>query len=70
MNRTPVHIIASFPRRVKTTFPNHFIEERLPERIFVIENDGVETNVYNALMVDGAEEVEELSTGYLCSSLT
>ncbi len=69
MNRTPVHIITGFLGSGKTTFLNHFIKERLPERIFVIENECGETNVDGALVMDGVEEVVELSAGCLCCSL-
>ena len=69
MNRTPVHIITGFLGAGKTTFLNHFIRERLPERIFVVENECGETNVDGALVMDGAEDVVELSAGCLCCSL-
>ncbi len=69
MNRTPVHIITGFLGAGKTTFLNHFIKERLPERIFVIENECGETNVDGGLVMDGVEEVVELSAGCLCCSL-
>ncbi|MEO1654855.1 MAG: GTP-binding protein [Bacteroidota bacterium] len=67
--RTPVHIITGFLGSGKTTFLNHFIRQRLPERIFVIENECGETNVDGALVMDGVEEVIELSAGCLCCSL-
>jgi len=67
--RVPVHIITGFLGAGKTTFLNHFIKERLPERIFVIENECGATNVDGALVVDGVEEVVELSAGCLCCSL-
>ena len=67
--RTPVHIITGFLGSGKTTFLNHFIRQRLPERILVIENECGETNVDGALIMDGVEEVVELSAGCLCCSL-
>lgn len=69
MNRMPVHIITGFLGSGKTTFLNHFIKERLPERIFVIENECGATNVDGGLVMDGVEEVVELSAGCLCCSL-
>ena len=52
MIRKPVHIITGFLGAGKTTFLNHFIKERLPERIFVIEYECGST------YVDGALEME------------
>ncbi|BBM84670.1 CobW family GTP-binding protein [Candidatus Uabimicrobium amorphum] len=69
MKRTPVHIITGFLGSGKTTFLNHFIRERLPERIFVVENECGAVNVDGALVIDGVEEVVELSAGCLCCSL-
>ena len=69
MSRVPVHIITGFLGAGKTTFLNHFIKERLPERIFVIENECGSTNVDGALVMEGVEEVVELSAGCLCCSL-
>ncbi|MEM1406385.1 MAG: GTP-binding protein [Bacteroidota bacterium] len=69
MNPKPVHIITGFLGAGKTTFLNHFIKERLPERIFVIENECGSTNVDGALVMEGVEEVVELSAGCLCCSL-
>ena len=69
MNRKPVHIITGFLGAGKTTFLNHFIKQRLPERIFVIENECGATNVDGALVMDGVEEVVELTAGCLCCTL-
>lgn len=69
MNRKPVHIITVFLGAGKTTFLNHFVKQRLPERIFVIENECGATNVDGALVMDGVEEVVELTAGCLCCSL-
>lgn len=69
MHRKPVHIITGFLGSGKTTFLNHFIKERLPERVFVIENECGATNVDGGLVMDGVEEVVELSAGCLCCSL-
>ncbi len=69
MKRIPVHIITGFLGAGKTTFLNHFIKEQLPERILVIENECGATNVDGALVMDGVEEVVELSAGCLCCSL-
>ncbi|MFY0598730.1 MAG: GTP-binding protein [Cyclobacteriaceae bacterium] len=69
MTRKPVHIITGFLGAGKTTFLNHFIKERLSERLFVIENECGDTNVDGALVMDGVEEVIELSAGCLCCSL-
>ncbi len=69
MKRKPVHIITGFLGAGKTTFLNHFIRQRLSERIFVIENECGATNVDGGLVMDGVEEVVELSAGCLCCSL-
>ena len=69
MKRIPVHIITGFLGAGKTTFLNHFIKNLLPERIFVIENECGATNVDGALVMDGVEELVELSAGCLCCSL-
>ncbi|MEO1052557.1 MAG: GTP-binding protein [Bacteroidota bacterium] len=69
MSRTPVHIVTGFLGSGKTTFLNHFIKERLPERIFVVENECGATNVDGGLVMEGVEEVVELSAGCLCCSL-
>ena len=69
MSRVPVHIITGFLGAGKTTFLNHFIKERLPERIFVIENECGATNVDGALVMEGVQELVELSAGCLCCSL-
>ncbi|WP_372368778.1 GTP-binding protein [Candidatus Uabimicrobium sp. HlEnr_7] len=69
MKRIPVHIITGFLGSGKTTFLNHFIRERLPERIFVIENECGTINVDGALIVDSVEKVVELTAGCLCCSL-
>lgn len=68
--RIPVHIITGFLGSGKTTFLNHLIRKRLPEPLLVIENECGETNVDGALVVDGVEEVVELSAGCLCCSLS
>ncbi len=70
MTAKPVHIITGFLGAGKTTFLNHFVKERLPERILVIENECGATNVDGALVVDGVEEVVELTAGCLCCSLS
>ena len=69
MKAKPVHIITGFLGAGKTTFLNHFIKERLPDRIFVIENECGATNVDGALVMDGVEEIVELTAGCLCCSL-
>ena len=69
MTRRPVHIITGFLGAGKTTFLNHFIKQRLPERILVIENECGATNVDGGLVLDGVEEVVELTSGCLCCSL-
>lgn len=69
MTPKPVHIITGFLGAGKTTFLNHFIKESLPERIFVIENECGATNVDGGLVMDGVEEIVELTAGCLCCSL-
>ncbi|WP_020533204.1 CobW family GTP-binding protein [Flexithrix dorotheae] len=70
MKQTPVHIITGFLGAGKTTFLNHFIKALLPERIMVIENECGETNIDGGLIMDGVEEIVELSAGCLCCSLS
>ena len=70
MNARPVHIITGFLGAGKTTFLNHFIKQKLPDRILVIENECGATNVDGALIMDAAEEVVELTAGCLCCSLS
>ena len=70
MHRKPVHLITGFLGSGKTTFLNHFIKQRLPERIIVVENECGATNVDGALVMNGVEEVVELTSGCLCCSLS
>ncbi len=70
MKRIPVHIVTGFLGAGKTTFLNHFIKERLPERIFVVENECGAINVDGALIMSGVEEVVELTAGCLCCDLS
>lgn len=70
MEKIPVHIITGFLGSGKTTFLNHFIQQRLPERLLVIENECGDTNLDSAMVLDGVEEVVELSAGCLCCSLS
>jgi G3E family GTPase len=70
IDKIPVHIITGFLGSGKTTFLNHFIQQRLPERLLVIENECGETNLDSDLVMDGVEEVVELSAGCLCCSLS
>lgn len=69
MKRIPVHLITGFLGSGKTTFLNHFIKERIPERVLVIENEVGDTNVDGGLVMDAVEEVIELSAGCLCCTL-
>lgn len=70
MNRIPVHIVTGFLGAGKTTFLNHFIQERLPERIVVVENECGAINVDGALVMNGVEDVVELTAGCLCCDLS
>lgn len=67
--RIPVHIITGFLGAGKTTFLNHLIRHRQPERIIVIENEVGAANIDGALVVDGANAVVELTAGCICCSL-
>jgi G3E family GTPase len=67
--RIPVHLITGFLGAGKTTFLNHLIRTRLPERILVVENEVGDVNIDGALIVDGAESVVELTAGCICCSL-
>jgi G3E family GTPase len=68
--RIPVTLLTGFLGSGKTTFLNHLIRERLPERVMVIENEVGQTNVDGALVEPGVEEVIELTAGCLCCSLS
>lgn len=70
MERVPVHIITGFLGSGKTTFLNHFIREREGEKILVIENECGDANIDGAILMDGIEEIVELSAGCLCCSLS
>lgn len=70
MKKIPVHIVTGFLGSGKTTFLNHFIQELLPERILVIENECGDTNIDGALVMESVEEVVEMSAGCLCCSLS
>lgn len=67
--KIPVHIITGFLGAGKTTFLNHFIRQRLPEKIVVIENEVGDTNIDSALVVDGSDSVLEFTAGCICCSL-
>ncbi len=69
MIRIPVHLLTGFLGAGKTSFLNNFVKSRLPERIFVIENECGAVNVDGALVIDDVKEVVELSAGCLCCSL-
>lgn len=68
-DRIPVHIVTGFLGAGKTTFLNHLIRSRVTERLIVIENEVGETNIDGALVIEGVEEVLELTAGCLCCSL-
>ena len=68
--KLPVHIITGFLGSGKTSFLNHFIRQLPNDRILVIENEVGQTNVDSSLVMDGVDEVLELSAGCLCCSLS
>lgn len=68
--KLPVHIITGFLGSGKTSFLNHFIQQLPNDRILVIENEVGETNVDSCLVMDGVDEILELSAGCLCCSLS
>lgn len=68
--KLPVHIITGFLGAGKTSFLNHFIRELPEDRILVIENEVGQTNVDSNLVMEGVDEVLELSAGCLCCSLS
>jgi len=68
--KLPVTLLTGFLGSGKTTVLNHFIRERSPERILVIENEIGQTNVDGAWVEPGVEEVVELTAGCLCCSLS
>ena len=68
--KLPVHIITGFLGSGKTSFLNHFIRQLPEDRILVIENEVGQTNIDSNLVMDGVDEVLELSAGCLCCSLS
>ncbi|MEL6943338.1 MAG: GTP-binding protein, partial [Bacteroidota bacterium] len=69
MQRIPVQLITGFLGSGKTTFLNHFIQERSEERLFVIENEVGKVNVDCDLVMGGVEDIAGLTAGCLCCSL-
>ena len=69
MQRIPVQLITGFLGAGKTTFLNHFIQERSDERLFVIENEVGKINVDSELVMNGEEDIAGLTAGCLCCSL-
>ncbi len=69
LDRIPVHIISGFLGSGKTTFLNQFIQSQPTKRIIVIENEVGKVNIDGALVVEGVEEVMELTAGCLCCDL-
>lgn len=69
MQRIPVQLITGFLGAGKTTFLNHFIQERSDERLFVIENEVGKVNVDGELVINGKEDTANLTAGCLCCSL-
>ena len=68
-NRIPVHVITGFLGSGKTTFLNHLIQSQRTKRIIVIENEVGKVNIDGALVMEGVEEVMELTAGCLCCDL-
>lgn len=69
MQRIPVQLITGFLGAGKTTFLNHFIQERSDERLFVIENEVGKVNVDCELVMNDSEDIADLTAGCLCCSL-
>lgn len=69
MDRIPVQLITGFLGAGKTTFLNHFIQERTTERLFVIENEVGKVNVDCDLVMSGSEDIAGITAGCLCCSL-
>jgi G3E family GTPase len=69
MQRIPVQLITGFLGAGKTTFLNHFIQERKEERLFVIENEVGKVNVDAELVMSGSEDIAGITAGCLCCSL-
>lgn len=69
MSRIPVQLITGFLGSGKTTFLNHFIQERPRERLFVIENEVGKINVDCTLVMNSEEDIAGLTAGCLCCSL-
>ncbi len=69
MEKIPVHLITGFLGAGKTTFLNHLIRSRQPERQLVIENEVGKTNIDSQLVVGADLDVVELTAGCLCCSL-
>ncbi|MEO1409597.1 MAG: GTP-binding protein [Bacteroidota bacterium] len=69
MKKIPVHLITGFLGAGKTTFLNHLIRSRQPERQMIIENEVGKTNIDSKLVVGADLNVVELTAGCLCCSL-
>jgi G3E family GTPase len=67
--RRPAHVITGFLGAGKTTVLNRLIRERLPERMLVIENEVGSVNLDSEWLVEGVQDVLELTAGCLCCSL-
>ena len=61
MKKIPVHLITGFLGAGKTTFLNHLIRSRQPERQMIIENEVGKTNIDSKLVVGADLNVVELT---------
>lgn len=68
-SKIQVYVITGFLGSGKTTFLNHFIRSHKDKKIWVIENEVGKTNIDGGLIVEGTEEVCELTAGCLCCDL-
>jgi G3E family GTPase len=69
MKTIPVHIITGFLGSGKTSFLNHLIKMRKTERLLVIENECGDASVDGSILMEGIENIVELSSGCLCCTL-
>ena len=64
-----VYIITGFLGAGKTTFLNHFIRSQTENKVWVIENEVGKVNIDGGFLIEGTEDVCELTAGCLCCDL-